>query len=175
MKRAAGGSARPAVVEVQQTAQPGSTPDMDASSRALIGRQLAIQKSVSLPLVIPLVVVTLDELLDHSPHGVFAEGNDAVEALFFDAPNPTFREGIQVRGLRRKLQDLDGAVRFAFDLRGFKDVIERRAELAVAVMDEVPAARAVEESGLFHGDRARGVLHPFRVGVGRNAAKLDPS
>jgi hypothetical protein len=68
---------------------------VDASGRGELGKF----RPDNLPesLMVSLFVIMQDELRGGSAQGRLAEQNQSVQTGFLDAPNKSFREGIQVR------------------------------------------------------------------------------
>src|SRR6266536_361542 len=92
-----------------------------------------------------------------------AEDEDPVEAVGANRAYPTLGEGVRVRRLDRRADHLD-----AFRP---KDVVERAAELAVAIMDEEPERLLVRE---LDGEVARLLGDPASVRVRAAGEVLDP-
>src|SRR5438105_7659591 len=93
-----------------------------------------------------------------------AEDEDSVEAVGSDCAHPPLGEGVRVRGLNWRADDLDAL--------GAEDLIESVAELRVAIMDEEPEPLLVAEP---HDEVARLLGDPAPVRVRAAGDVLDPS
>src|SRR6266536_3286580 len=92
-----------------------------------------------------------------------AEDEDPVEAVGANRAYATLGEGVRVRRLNRRADHLDA---FRPD-----DLVERVAELGVAIMDEEPERLLVRE---LHGEVARLLGGRASVGVRAAGDVLDP-
>src|SRR6266516_4854439 len=101
---------------------------------------------------------------EHLPEVAVAEDEDAVEAVGANRAHPTLGEGVRVRGLNWRADDLDAL--------GVEDLVEGVAELRVAIMDEEPEWLLVRE---LHGEVARLLGDPGPVRVRVASDVLDPS
>ena len=61
-------------------------------------------------LVIPFVLIVLDELSDRAPKVALSQRNHSVETFFFDRPNEPFGIGIRIRGALRCQDHADSGV-----------------------------------------------------------------
>jgi hypothetical protein len=68
-------------------------------------RRRTIDQLVSKPLVIPLAVVVLRELLQCSPQVPFTERHDAFEAFLFDRANEPLRISVAIGRTARRPND----------------------------------------------------------------------
>jgi hypothetical protein len=78
----------------------------------------------------PVLVVVAAVDVEHLLEVAATENEDLVEAVGADCAHPTLGEGVRVRGLNWRADDLDAI--------GAEDLIEGVAELRVAIMDEEP-------------------------------------
>jgi hypothetical protein len=86
----------------------------------------------------PVDVVVLDADAQDTLELAAARDQEPVEALAADGADPALGERVRVRRPKRGADDLDAFV--------LEDVIERAAELAVAVVDQEPdRPRALRE------------------------------
>src|SRR5438094_658869 len=92
-----------------------------------------------------------------------AEDEDPVEAVGADCAHPTLGEGVRVRGLNWRADDLDAL--------GAEDFVECVAELRVAIVDEEPEGVLVSE---LHGEVARLLGDPAAVWVRAAGDVLNP-
>src|SRR5262245_11580559 len=98
--RHANGRSRCAPVVVEQSTQ--ALLSMDPTDA---GRRPVVDQRIFQTLMIPLVVVMLNELGDRSSEMPPAQRDHPVETLLFDRPHKSLRICIRVRGLIRRLHD----------------------------------------------------------------------
>src|SRR6266496_2071927 len=92
-----------------------------------------------------------------------ADDEDPVEAVGADCAHPTLCEGVRVRGLNWRADDLDAL--------GAEDLIEGVAELGVAIVDEESEGVLVAE---LHGEVARLLGDPAAVRIRAACDVLNP-
>src|SRR5207249_11280334 len=108
-----------------------------------------------------VVVAAVD--VEHVLEVAAAEDEDPVETVGANRAHPTLGEGVCVRRLWRCADHLD-----AFRP---KDLVERTAELRVAIMEEEPERLLSLE---LHGEVARLLGDPASIRVGTARDVLDP-
>src|SRR5947208_4097032 len=91
------------------------------------------------------------------------EDEDPVKAVGANGADPPLGEGVRVRGLNWRADDLEAV--------GAEDLIEGVAELRVAIMDEEPEGVLVAE---LHGEVARLLGDPASVRVRAAGDVLNP-
>src|SRR6266498_3490438 len=92
-----------------------------------------------------------------------ADDEDPVEAVGADCAHPTLREGVRVRGLNWRADDLDAL--------GAEDLIEGVAELRVAIVDEESEGVLPAE---LHEEVARMLGDPASVRIRAASDVLNP-
>src|SRR6266566_165243 len=101
---------------------------------------------------------------EHLPEVAPTEDEDPVEAVGANRAHPTLGEGVRVRRLNWRANDLDAL--------GAQDLVEGVAELRVAIMDEEPEWLLVAE---LHDEVACLLGDPAPVRVRAAGEVLDPS
>jgi hypothetical protein len=112
----------------------------------------------------PVLVVVAAVGAEHVLEVAAPEDEEPVEAVVANGADPTLGEGVCVRGLNWREDDLDAL--------GAEDLVESVAELRVAIMDEEPERLLVAE---LHDEVARLLGDPASVRVRAADEVLDPS
>src|SRR5439155_11889241 len=107
-------------------------------------RVAAVRREQLESAVWPVLVVVAAVNAKHLREMAAAEDKDPIETVAADSAHPTLGEGVCVRRLDKRADHL-------YALRP-KDLVERAAELTVAIMDEEPERLLILE---LHGEVAR--------------------
>ena len=111
----------------------------------------------------PVLVVVAAVDAEHVLEMTAADDEDPVEAVGAHCAHPTLGEGVRVRGLNWRADDLDAL--------GAEDLIEGVAELRVAIVDEESERVLVAE---LHDEVARLLGNPASVRIRAAGDVLDP-
>src|SRR5712691_10723287 len=111
------------------------------------------------PVLVVMAAVDAEHVLEVGAR----EDDDPVEAVGANGADPTLGEGVRVRGMYWRADDLDAL--------GAEDLVEGVAELRVAIMDKEPKRLPVAE---LHDEVARLLGDPASVWVRAAGDVLDP-
>ena len=105
---------------------------------------------IARPLMIPFVMIVLNELGDGSSERPFTDENQPVEAGFLDCPDEPFRVRVETRGMRRQANDPNAC--------GGECLAERDGEQRIPIVDQEALAPETAVSGI--GQIATHLAHP---------------
>jgi hypothetical protein len=151
-----------AQVVVQQATETLSPLDLPTACPNTYGWR---DQPVLQPLMVPLVMVVLDEFTNSSAKRTLTEQDQPVQARFLDAPDEAFRVGVQVRRPRGQF--------YWFNAATFEHRKELTSEQRIAIMDEVTLS--CEQTIDWISQIAADLGHPQPIRVGSNASNLDPA
>src|SRR6266511_627662 len=112
----------------------------------------------------PVLVVMPHVETQHALEMTAANDKDSIEAVRADSSHPAFGVRVRVRRPNRRPDHLHPV--------GTEDLVERAAELRVAIVDQKPERLLIAE---FHYQVARLLRRPAAIGVRRTSDVLDPS
>jgi hypothetical protein len=113
--------------------------------------------------MIPLVMVNITILFQHVPESALPKQDQLRQALFLDGSHPALRVGIQVRRSRRE--------RYTLHPRRVDDLLKRRTEFFISIMDQV--LPRLQESPVGHRHVARDLHHPAPIRMGHHTRDMD--
>ena len=105
---------------------------IDVTTRPRRGEAFRRNQAIVDALVIPFLMVVIDERRERSTQVRFSQDDDPIQAFLFDRPDETFRVRVAVGRLKRRLHDTNAAVS--------QGLAERGAPFRVPVADEDPVA-----------------------------------
>ena len=151
------------MIELQQPTQPFSA--LDFSFVAVLGCRLRIHKVVSDALMISFQMVVRGILLEYMAKRPLAEEYYPVQTFGLDRQNESFGICVQIRRTRWQLH--------RFDIHRSKQAIEMITELAIPVVNQIPAVIVHEHAFFDIGDIAYDLCHPFPMRIRRDSRDVD--